>query len=144
MSESCSSKSSKCSIIILIFLALGQSALTQSLRDNSENCTCYAVTSGDTQQYFQYHRFYDFRYLANSPSDYLLEPELVTNSDGSEQTPDPDVLNSTSWKDDWGIVSWGKGLTGDASVVMRNSPGNVFISTQVSKILNGMVVRIGY
>jgi len=31
------------------------------LRDNSPNCTCYAIDSDNTTDYFLYHRFYDFR-----------------------------------------------------------------------------------
>jgi hypothetical protein len=116
-------------VAIVFILGLFRLTRAQDLKDNSASCSCYAVTSGDTQQYFQYHRFYDFRYLSNSSSDYLVEPDIVTDSQDAERSPNQDVLNSISWNNDWNIVSWGTGLTTDATVVMRNSPANVYIST---------------
>jgi hypothetical protein len=114
--------------IVIFPLLLISCASGASLHDNSPKCGCYTADSADGPQYFLYHRFYDFRSLAKSPSQYTIPPPLVTQPGGNEITRDQDVLNSTGFTDDWDIQSWGKKATGDATYDMWNSAQNVYIS----------------
>ncbi|KAH7054470.1 concanavalin A-like lectin/glucanase domain-containing protein [Macrophomina phaseolina] len=107
------------------------------LKDNSANCTCYALesgTGGDSSQpyYFAYHRFWDFRALATQADQYTEVPDPVTNEEdqGFEtvSATDAGYLNGTDWNKDWGIQNWGKEATDEFPVRMQNSPRNVYIS----------------
>lgn len=109
------------------------------LKDNSSNCTCYALESGtsddmtDSQPYyFAYHRFWDFRALATQAGQYSEIPDPVTDDEdqGFETVSSVDAgyLNGTTWNKDWGIQNWGKEATDDFPVRMQNSPSNVYIS----------------
>ncbi|GME23018.1 Concanavalin A-like lectin/glucanase [Neofusicoccum parvum] len=109
------------------------------LKDNSSNCTCYALESGtsddmtDSQPYyFAYHRFWDFRALATQAGQYSEVPDPVTDDEdqGFEtvSSVDASYLNGTTWNKDWGIQNWGKEATDDFPVRMQNSPSNVYIS----------------
>lgn len=106
------------------------------LRDNSPNCTCYALesgTGGDNSQpyYFTYHRFWDFRALATQADQYTETPDPVTDDEdqGYEMVSSQDAgyLNGSVWNKDWGIQNWGKEATEDFPVRMQNSPRNVYI-----------------
>ena len=120
---------------VILSVLLVSCARGVSLHDNSPKCGCYTADSDNGPQYFLYHRFYDFRYLANSPSQYTQPPPLVTQSGGNEITRDQDVLNSTGFTDDWDIQAWGKKATGDATYDMWNSAQNVYISQYSDLIL---------
>lgn len=107
------------------------------LKDNSPNCTCYALesgTGGDNSQpyYFTYHRFWDFRALATQADQYTETPDPVTDDEdqGYEMVSSQDAgyLNGSVWNKDWGIQNWGKEATEDFPVRMQNSPRNVYIS----------------
>lgn len=105
---------------------------TTTPHDNLQNCSCYVVTSGTdskTPQYFQYYRFYDFRNLASSPSQYTSAPPLVndTQNAGEEEVWQADILNSNAWNTDWGIQNWSKPSTEDFPTRMVNSPANVYL-----------------
>jgi hypothetical protein len=111
-----------------------QQSSQSSLHDNSQSCNCYTLDSASDKSYFLYHRFYDFRSLATKAGQYTQEPPLIQANQrfGKEQVADPEVLNTTTWSDDWGIQDWGKGSDADAPVAMQNSPANVFISKKRS------------
>ncbi|KAF2145507.1 glycoside hydrolase family 16 protein [Aplosporella prunicola CBS 121167] len=115
------------------------------LRDNSANCTCYAITTrdgtvddgsdADVQAYFAYHRFYDFRGLAGTAKQFSNTPDPVDEDqdEGAEDVEDPIVMNSDAWNSEWGIQNWGKNATEEFPVRMVNSPRNIYISqTSVS------------
>jgi hypothetical protein len=110
-----------------------QQSSQSALHDNSQSCNCYTLDSEADKSYFLYHRFYDFRSLANKAGQYTQAPPLVQANQryGKEQVADPEVLNTTSWGNDWGIQDWGKKSDGDAPVAMQNSPANVFISKTI-------------
>jgi hypothetical protein len=99
---------------------------------NTENCTCYVVNSGANSKsptYFQYYRFFDFRNLADRPRQYIDTPPLVNNSQsaGTANVWNANILDSDAWKNDWGIQNWSKPATYDFPIPMENSPANVFI-----------------
>jgi hypothetical protein len=99
-----------------------------SLHDNSPSCDCYAAYSNTSAQYFLYHRFYDFRYLASAPDQYVTPPPFVTQPGGNEVTRDQAALNSTGFSSDWDIEHWGRNSFGDSTYAMWNSPQNIYIS----------------
>lgn len=108
---------------------LGFSQNATLLKDNSPNCSCYVVETGNTPSYFQYHRFWDFRNVATTENQYTVTPPAVNNSQdaGNEPAPDQAFLNSSAWNADWGIQNWGKPSTSNFPVRMQNSPANVYI-----------------
>jgi hypothetical protein len=85
-------------------------------KDNSGECQCYLVNGPDAG-YFQHHRFYDFRSIANDGSnDYTVAPAIVGESDSSGGQPSTSsYLSSTDWADNWGFLD-GKAGASDSSV----------------------------
>ncbi|KAF2463309.1 concanavalin A-like lectin/glucanase [Lindgomyces ingoldianus] len=101
-------------------------------KDNSQNCSCYVISSGadsNTPEYFQYYRFFDFRNLADHAGQFTQSPPFVndTQDAGAEPVWDTKILNSPAWNVDWGIQNWSKPATSDFPVAMTNSPANVYI-----------------
>ncbi|KAF2267091.1 concanavalin A-like lectin/glucanase [Lojkania enalia] len=107
-------------------------ANTSALHDNSQNCSCYVLNSGEdssTPEYFSFYRFWDFRTLANGPREYITAPPLVndTQDAGEEDVWDAHVLNSDAWNVDWSIQNWSKKATEEFPTRMVNSPANIYI-----------------
>ncbi|KAF2869907.1 concanavalin A-like lectin/glucanase domain-containing protein [Massariosphaeria phaeospora] len=105
---------------------------SSNLHDGLQNCGCYVVDTGadsKSPEYFQFHRFFDFRNLAGGPGQYVQAPPLVndTQDAGDEPLWTPNVLGSDAWSADWGIQNWGKNATEEFPVKMVNSPANVYI-----------------
>lgn len=101
-------------------------------RENSQNCSCYVINSGDdseTPQYFQYYRFYDFRNLADRSGQYLKAPAVVDDWDDApnQDVGDEDILNSAAWNTDWHIQTWKKNASDDFATRMVNSPANIYL-----------------
>lgn len=108
------------------------SSNSQTPKDGNSNCSCYAVTSGantDTDSYFQYYRFYDFRNLAGSLGD---PPPLINDSQDATQVPtwQPKIFNSDDWLRDWGVQNWSKKATEDFPVPMSNSYANIYVQQE--------------
>ena len=113
------------------FLSLLASVLAQApYKENSPECDCYYINSDNNPLYFVNHRFYDFRQVANSSSQYTSQPPQLNNTNAAAHTgtQDQQYLNSSSWLNDWGIQNWYKPGTNDTPVNMQNSPTNVFMS----------------
>lgn len=98
--------------------------------DDSE-CDCYVVNGTDAQ-YFRNHKFYDFRSL----SDYINVPPLLDDADENRLAPVANPYFATAeWNETWGIMNWNNSNslseadedTGGATVLMVNSPSNVYI-----------------
>lgn len=90
-------------------------------------CTCYTTSNA---QYFLYHKFHDFRFLAREDSDFKTPPPLVTVAGGKEESRDSSILASAGFLNDWAIQSWGKPKDNveHATYDRWNSPQNVYIS----------------
>ncbi|KAK7535909.1 concanavalin A-like lectin/glucanase domain-containing protein [Phyllosticta citribraziliensis] len=105
----------------------------QDLKQNSANCSCYAIGSGshNSSEYFSYHRFYDFRSLATSADQYTV-PDVVSNDEDQGTEPvaadDAGYFNGTQFMNDWDIQSWTSNATADFPVRMVNTAQNVYIS----------------
>lgn len=105
------------------------STQNETPKDNSPDCNCYVVKSGDnseTPNYFQYYRFYDFRNLPDALSE---SPPLVNDSVIAGQQPiwQPSLFNSDAWNADWGIQNWSKPATSDFPTPMNNSLANIYL-----------------
>ncbi|KAI1862522.1 hypothetical protein JX265_009236 [Neoarthrinium moseri] len=92
---------------------------------NDKSCDCY-LTNGSTGTYFTTHKFYDFR----SMSQHVNVPAVLSDPDAAGQADvSNDYFNSQEWTDAWGIQQWNNSAnldSGDASVLMVNSPSNVY------------------
>jgi hypothetical protein len=97
------------------------------------NCHCYK-TNATASNYFAHHQFFDFRQL----SQYVNVPGIKSDPDSNANAPPPSsYFESSSWAGTWGIQNWNNSqvflvnnsdVTGsDATVLMVNSPNNVYI-----------------
>ncbi|OAQ84845.1 xylanase 3 [Purpureocillium lilacinum] len=125
-----------------IFIALGgglvrtaQAASSTVQLVNDTGCGCF-LTNGSEPTYYARHMFFDFRSLGQ----YARVPDIITNDTvASYSPPTSDFFARNRWNDTWQVQGWsnrnssgghgeGKGgLTGDATVLMVNSPSNVYI-----------------
>ncbi|KAI0180470.1 glycoside hydrolase family 16 protein [Hypoxylon sp. FL1284] len=95
---------------------------------SDDRCDCY-LTNATSSNYFSTHKFFDFRDKEN----YAGVPAIIDNADDSSQAdPTSDYMSSDEWTDYWILQSWtnagsfSNGVS-DASVLMVNSPNNVYI-----------------
>jgi hypothetical protein len=117
---------SRLSSLVLIGSAyLGFAAAAPSLTDDS-HCGCY-FTNGTVTSYFTQHKFFDFRNL----DQYAGVPDPITDIDGTTNaSPTSNYFTTTEWTSAWSIQNWnnsGHGMRSDASVLMVNSPNNIYI-----------------
>ncbi|KAI1027345.1 hypothetical protein LB504_007792 [Fusarium proliferatum] len=107
--------------------------LKEALHGSSnDECECY-LTNGTNSAYYSGHSFYDYRNLG----DYAGVPSPVQNTSRKAGVTS-DYFNSDTWDDSWSIQDWsnrGKGvsLSGDATVLMINSPNNIYIEKNDDK-----------
>ncbi|KAJ2984134.1 hypothetical protein NUW58_g6136 [Xylaria curta] len=95
-------------------------------------CNCYR-TNTTTSQYFRNHKFFDFRSL----SQYARVPPPIDTAQGNADAPVTSAFfQSPEWRNAWSIQSWNNSakmggdpdVTGsDATVLMVNSPNNIYI-----------------
>ncbi|KAI9166621.1 Beta-glucanase [Paramyrothecium foliicola] len=120
---------------LTLFAANAASASTAQLVDDGE-CDCFLV-NGSAPTYYSQHSFFDFRSL----SEYAGPSEVISNpNDSSIAPPTSDYFDSKPWNDMWELQGWdnreegGQGeLSGDATVLMVNSPNNVYIQENDDK-----------
>jgi beta-glucanase (GH16 family) len=101
---------------------------TRRLVDDAD-CDCYLI-NGSVPTYYSKHLFFDFRNLGGHAG----VPAVILNAtESSAAPPTSDYFDSAPWTDVWELQSWdnrvgkGKKLSGDATVLMVNSPNNVYI-----------------
>ncbi|KAJ4268772.1 hypothetical protein NW762_002840 [Fusarium torreyae] len=108
-------------LAVLVPIARGSST-----GDNDE-CNCY-LTNGTNSAYYSQHDFYDYRNL----SKYAGVPNPIRNASRKADVTS-DYFESDTWDNTWGIQDWnnrgngGVSLSGDATVLMVNSPNNIYI-----------------
>ena len=96
---------------------------------SDSSCDCF-LTNGTQATYFANHLFFDFRSL----KDYASVPSVINDpEDTPNAPPTSDYFKSEAWTKTWALQTWanskrnGNGFSGDATVLMVNSPNNVFI-----------------
>ncbi|KEY64832.1 hypothetical protein S7711_08841 [Stachybotrys chartarum IBT 7711] len=124
-------KSHSFSVLLLaVAPCIAQRDGEQPLLDDGE-CDCF-LTNGSDPFFYSNHLFFDFRDL----SSYAGVPDVITNATlGSFAPPTSDYFTSDAWTDVWELQGWnntreggdGDELLGDATVLMVNSPNNVYI-----------------
>ncbi|KAK3902360.1 beta-glucanase [Staphylotrichum tortipilum] len=114
------------SLILLISAAAPLTSAEPSLTQDS-SCGCY-LTNGNQSAYFSDHRFFDFRSL----SQHAGVPDVINDS-ASTAGADPTsaYFTSSDWSSFWMLGSWNNsnGARADASVLMINSPNNIYIES---------------
>lgn len=124
-------------VIVFIFdssVATAQELVDPISKDNAPNCDCFLV-SGPDPSFFQYHRFWDFRNIADDANgdDYTVAPPLVTAEENAGLEPvTSSFLKTEKWGLDWEIEDWISNVTKDSPVESVNSAQNVFISRNTS------------
>jgi len=97
--------------------------------DNGNECSCFR-TNGSSQGYFAYHRFYDYRNVAGISS---TAPAVVSNAtNATNALATSDFFLNNAWTNDWTTQNWNNSdsiESSGASVLMVNSPNNVYIGT---------------
>ncbi|KAK0621246.1 concanavalin A-like lectin/glucanase domain-containing protein [Bombardia bombarda] len=115
------------SLIILISAAvpLAGAAADHPLTDDSK-CGCF-LTNGTSASYFSHHDFYDFR----DQGQYARVPPVITSTaDTSAADATSDYFKASGWTDRWMLGGWnnsGDAGRSDATVLMINSPNNIYI-----------------
>lgn len=118
------------SLIVLIsaaapLLGAAAAAAAEPTLTEDSNCGCY-LTNGNESSYFTSHRFFDFRRL----SEYAGVPPAIRDA---EDSAGADVTSSyfttPEWTSFWMLSSWSNSnrARSDATVLMVNSPNNVYI-----------------
>ncbi|PQE23751.1 hypothetical protein CJF30_00008739 [Rutstroemia sp. NJR-2017a BBW] len=111
------------SLLLLAFLATANAQ-----KQNGEECTCFR-TNGHSSGYFTSHRFHDFRNVQSGGD----IPDLITDATNSSLVgATSDFFLGDAWTSDWTIQSWTNAdsrADSDATVLMVNSPNNVYIET---------------
>ena len=112
------------------FFVLNLPATThaQQQKDNANNCQCFR-TNGSTH-YFANHIFRDFRNIGGNSGDV---PPVITDAQQTASAPATSkYFLSDAWQDIWVSQSWNNSQVmadNSASVLMINSPNNVYIGT---------------
>lgn len=94
-----------------------------------DDCDCFLINSTNPT-YYSKHMFFDFRNL----KEYAGVPDVVSDlEESSDRTTTSDYFADDDWTSVWQLQDWdnrlgnGKGLSKDATIVMVNSPSNVYI-----------------
>lgn len=102
---------------------------------NGGKCDCFQ-TNGSTGTYFAHHRFFDYR---NIPSSLTSNPPVLHGTSETKHANDTSAFfTGESWTAYWATQNWDNSesinTTGsDATVLMVNSPNNVYIGMSSSK-----------
>jgi len=110
------------------------SAVVAAQTDNGAECDCFK-TNGSTEAYFSYHRFFDYR---NVPYSLTSNPKVLTDpTNTSDANNSSAFFSSSSWTADWTAQNWDNSdslntSNSDATILMINSPNNVYIGMSSS------------
>ncbi|KAG5979481.1 hypothetical protein E4U55_005119 [Claviceps digitariae] len=114
-------------------VSLATTALAAATPISDSKCTCY-LANGTEPTFYQAHRFFDFRSLAHVASS--SAPDVLSSAkDTSSAPPSSSFFTSPLWTSTWQTQSWNNSksetlgglLNGDATILMVNSPNNIFI-----------------
>ncbi|KAK3322514.1 concanavalin A-like lectin/glucanase domain-containing protein [Apodospora peruviana] len=110
-------------LIIILSTAIPLALAEPTLTDDSK-CGCY-MTNGTETGYFTKHKFFDFRNLAQ----YAGVPATINNADESGTAAVTSQYFTSEWTNTWMVGNWNNsaGDRKDATVLMVNSPNNVYI-----------------
>ncbi|OTB20275.1 glycoside hydrolase family 16 protein, partial [Daldinia sp. EC12] len=95
---------------------------------SNDQCNCF-LTNGSRADFFTTHKFFDYR----EKTEYASVPSLIDDpDDSSDAGPTSDYFSSDEWTDNWTIQNWNNeaslsGDVSDATILMVNSPNNVYI-----------------
>lgn len=112
------------SFVLLLLSTVPLVSGSPTLTEDSK-CGCY-VTNGTESSYFTKHKFFDFRSLTQ----YAGVPATITNpNDSGTAAVTSQYFTSSEWTDTWMVGNWNNsaGVRKDSSVLMVNSPNNVYI-----------------
>lgn len=118
---------SSLSSLLLLISATAPLAISEPTLTDDSDCICY-VNNDNQTTYFSHHRFFDFRSLA----EYAWAPAVIqdaASSGGAAKTSE--YFDSSEWTSFWMLGGWNNSdkARADASVLMVNSPNNVYIDT---------------
>jgi hypothetical protein len=106
--------------------------LTSAQTDNGDECSCFR-TNGSSKGYFAYHRFFDYRNVANASAN---PPTVISNTDNATNAyATSNFFLTNAWTNDWTVQNWNNSdsiQATDASILMVNSPNNVYIGPYFS------------
>ncbi|RFU73565.1 glycoside hydrolase family 16 [Trichoderma arundinaceum] len=113
----------------IIAASEGENSSPQPLPNGDSVCDCF-LSNGTQPAYFSNHMFFDFRNLTKDAG----VPAVITNETlATIARPTSEYFSSDEWTSIWQLQGWsnsegkGKGLSGEAAVLMVYSPANVYI-----------------
>jgi hypothetical protein len=118
------------SSLVLLISATAPSVTAEPTLTDDSSCGCY-LTNSNQSTYFTSHRFFDFRSLSQYAGvpDVIQDPTAIAN-------PTSGYFTSTEWTSFWMLGSWNNsgphGARSDATVLMVNSPNNIYIEADSS------------
>lgn len=101
--------------------------------DNSDQCDCY-LTSGPDHGYFQYYRFFDFRFISPEHLPASI-PNLITSPDAPADPTDPGDLTSSyfslpAFSNNWSIQNFSSADTSTSGAYEQvTTTGNIWVGS---------------
>ncbi|KAK4123980.1 glycoside hydrolase family 16 protein [Parathielavia appendiculata] len=121
-------------LVLFLSATVPLAAADPTLTEDS-SCNCY-LTNGNQSSYFTEHRFFDFRRL----SQYAGVPDVIDDAASSPGAdPTSAYFTSAEWTSFWMLGSWNNShgdKRTDATVLMVNSPNNLYIEPSSSSSSN--------
>ncbi|KAG6014195.1 hypothetical protein E4U43_006839 [Claviceps pusilla] len=124
---------------LIAAVSVASTALTAATPISDSKCSCY-LTNGTYSTFYKAHQFFDFRSLTQFAS--KRGPDVPSSAqDTSLAPPTSSFFTSPLWTSTWQTQSWNNSrsdtangtLNGDATILMVNSPNNIFIQTNNDK-----------
>ncbi|KAK6950360.1 hypothetical protein Daesc_008686 [Daldinia eschscholtzii] len=113
---------------LVVVSSLAPLSLAAFQQVSNDQCNCF-LTNGSRADFFTTHKFFDYR----EKTEYASVPSLIDDpDDSSDAGPTSDYFSSDEWTDNWTIQNWNNeaslsGDVSDATILMVNSPNNVYI-----------------
>jgi hypothetical protein len=95
-----------------------------------EGCVQFKV-NGTWQEYFQFYRYYDFRY-ANPSNTKIGTSSWPNNRDNETELQQFKRFNDATWTDEWSIRTANKEPATKKLIPLNYVPENVFMGTSSS------------
>ncbi|RDW84514.1 hypothetical protein BP6252_02104 [Coleophoma cylindrospora] len=118
-------------LIATSLLLLTTPLLANAQTDNGNECSCFRTNN--TVNYFQFHRFYDYRNVDSSMISNPVPDAVTTASGAASAGVTNNYFQSNAFTQDWSIQTWNNsgnlgGQSGsDATILMVNSASNIYI-----------------
>lgn len=110
-------------------------------KDHSSQCDCF-ITSGPEPGFYKYHRFFDFRDIADTTNNVSSPPNTQSKDKVGAPNSRDKFLNTAPFSDFWQIQHWTKPVTDAAPLPLVNSGQNLYISRESEMMGNSTYLTL--